>query len=53
MTGQPAITVPAGLTEDGLPIGLQIVGHHLDATVLHSSAAFETANPWAYRWPEV
>jgi hypothetical protein len=25
MTGQPAVTVPAGFTKDGLPIGLQIV----------------------------
>ena len=30
MTGQPAATVPAGFTSDGLPVGLQIVGRHLD-----------------------
>ena len=30
MTGQPAASVPAGWTEDGLPVGLQIVGRHLD-----------------------
>ncbi|MFD2760898.1 amidase family protein [Lentibacillus juripiscarius] len=54
MTGQPASNVPAGWTEDGLPIGLQIVGRHLnDATVLRSSAAFETAKPWAHHWPEI
>ncbi|QIN78531.1 amidase [Rubrobacter marinus] len=52
MTGQPAATVPAGFTEDGLPIGLQIVGRHLDdALVLRASAAFEGARPWKDRWP--
>ena len=51
-TGQPAATVPAGWTRDGLPIGLQIIGRHLDdATVLRASAAFEAASPWRHRWP--
>src|SRR5262249_11052060 len=40
--GQPAITVPAGLTADGLPVGLQIVGpRYGDAVVLRAAAAFE------------
>lgn len=51
-TGQPAISVPAGFTKDGLPIGLQIVGRHLDdPTVLRASAAFEEARPWRDAWP--
>ena len=42
LTGAPAISVPAGLTPDGLPVGLQIVGRHLaDATVLRLAAAVE------------
>ena len=54
LTGQPAATVPAGWTTDGLPIGLQIVGPHLgDEKVLRASAAFEAASPWADRWPAV
>jgi aspartyl-tRNA(Asn)/glutamyl-tRNA(Gln) amidotransferase subunit A len=53
-TGQPAATVPAGLTPDGLPIGLQIVGRRLDdALVLRASAAYEAAAPWRDRWPPV
>jgi aspartyl-tRNA(Asn)/glutamyl-tRNA(Gln) amidotransferase subunit A len=51
-SGQPAISVPAGWTKDGLPVGLQIVGRRLeDATVLRAAAAFEQARPWAHRWP--
>lgn len=54
MTGQPAATVPAGLTRDGLPVGLQIVGRHLDdPLVLRASAAFEAARSWKDRWPPV
>jgi aspartyl-tRNA(Asn)/glutamyl-tRNA(Gln) amidotransferase subunit A len=52
MTGQPAASCPAGTTADGLPVGLHIVGRHLDdAAVLRASAAFERARPWATRWP--
>jgi aspartyl-tRNA(Asn)/glutamyl-tRNA(Gln) amidotransferase subunit A len=52
LTGQPAATVPAGWTNDGLPVGLQIVGRHLDdPAVLQASAAFEAASPWADKWP--
>ncbi len=51
-TGQPAASVPAGFTADGLPVGLQIVGRHLDdPMVLRASAAFEAAAPWRDKWP--
>ena len=46
-SGHPAASVPAGFTEDGLPIGLQIVGRQFrDDMVLAASAAFERARPW-------
>lgn len=52
LTGHPAATVPAGWTDDGLPIGLQIIGRHLDdALVLRASACFEAAQPWKHMWP--
>ena len=54
MTGQPAASIPAGFTRDGLPIGLQIIGRHLDdALVLKASACFEKARPWAGRRPPI
>jgi len=52
LTGQPAASVPAGFTDAGLPVGLQIVGPHLgDSIVLRAAACFEAARPWADKWP--
>lgn len=43
VTGQPAMSVPCGLSERGLPIGLQIVGRRFDErTVFRVAHAFET-----------
>ena len=40
--GHPAVSVPCGFTEGGLPVGLQIVGrHHDDLGVLQLANAFE------------
>jgi Asp-tRNA(Asn)/Glu-tRNA(Gln) amidotransferase A subunit family amidase len=47
MTGQPAMTVPMGAAEAGLPIGLQITGRRFeDDTVLRAAAAWERVAPW-------
>jgi aspartyl-tRNA(Asn)/glutamyl-tRNA(Gln) amidotransferase subunit A len=54
LSGLPAASVPCGWTEDGLPVGLQIVGGHLaDSVVLRASAAFEEARPWRHNWPNI
>lgn len=54
MTGQPAASIPAGYTKKGLPVGLQIIGKHLDdPMVLRASAAFEKASPWVDKRPPV
>jgi len=48
LSGNPAVTLPCGRDEDGLPIGLQLVGPHLgDARLLRAAALYEMAQPWA------
>ncbi|OBZ09732.1 glutamyl-tRNA amidotransferase [Bacillus sp. FJAT-27264] len=47
ITGFPAASLPAGWTDTGLPVGLQLIGGHLaDDIVLRASSAFEEARPW-------
>ncbi|WP_329542502.1 amidase [Streptomyces sp. NBC_01358] len=54
LTGAPAVSLPAGRTTDGLPVGLQLIGGHLaDETVLRTAAAYEAIRPWAHRRPSV
>jgi aspartyl-tRNA(Asn)/glutamyl-tRNA(Gln) amidotransferase subunit A len=46
-TGHPVASVPAGLTDAGSPVGMQVVGrHYADDTVLAASAAIERERPW-------
>jgi aspartyl-tRNA(Asn)/glutamyl-tRNA(Gln) amidotransferase subunit A len=51
LTGQPAASMPAGLTAAGLPVGLQIVGPaRADQLVLRAMRAYESAAGWS--WPQ-
>jgi amidase len=54
VTRSPAISVPAGFTDDGLPVGLQIVGRFRDDFgVLQLSKAFELATEFWKRRPAI
>jgi amidase/aspartyl-tRNA(Asn)/glutamyl-tRNA(Gln) amidotransferase subunit A len=51
-TGHPAASIPAGFTDDGLPVGLQLVGDRFDdETVFAASGAFERVRPWHDAYP--
>ena len=50
----PALSVPAGWSSDGLPIGLQIVARrYRDDLALRIGAALERVRPWAHRRPPI
>lgn len=54
LTGHPAISVPCGFTEAGLPVGLQIVGRqHDDFGVLQLAYAFQQATEVWKRRPDL
>jgi amidase len=54
VTGRPAISVPAGFTPDGLPVGIQIVGRAGDDIgVLQLAHAFEQATRFGERRPPI
>jgi aspartyl-tRNA(Asn)/glutamyl-tRNA(Gln) amidotransferase subunit A len=47
ISGQPAVSIPCGLTEDGLPVGLQVVARrHCEEQVLAAGLVAETRRPW-------
>ena len=52
LTGGPAASVPCGLSDSGLPVGLQLVGPPgSDAAVLRAAHAFEAVSGWRGRHP--
>jgi aspartyl-tRNA(Asn)/glutamyl-tRNA(Gln) amidotransferase subunit A len=54
INGFPAISVPCGFSDDGMPIGLQLAGRPFDElTVLRAAHAYEQANDWHTRRPPI
>ncbi|TMH64226.1 MAG: Asp-tRNA(Asn)/Glu-tRNA(Gln) amidotransferase subunit GatA [Betaproteobacteria bacterium] len=54
LTGAPAISIPCGVTRDGLPIGLQIQGNHFDeARILDVAHRYQQATDWHQRVPPI
>lgn len=54
LTGLPALSVPCGFTQSGLPIGLQIVSRRwAEAQVLQAGFAYEQATDWHKRRPSM
>ncbi len=54
MTGQPAVTLPAGFGVDGLPLSVQLVGRPGAEDLLYSLAGqIEAARPWAHHRPRL
>ncbi len=54
LTGLPAISVPAGFTSEGMPVGLQLVtSHWSEKKLLRIARAFEKATPWHTHLPKL
>ncbi len=54
LTGQPAVSLPAGFGADGLPLSVQLVGRPGAEDVLYSLAGqIENARPWVHHRPRV
>jgi len=52
ITGSPAISVPCGFAEDGLPVALHLAGRNFDeTTVLRAAYAYQQAHDWHHQRP--
>jgi len=54
VTGQPSLSLPLGMSRDGLPIGMMFTARYADEATLFSLARqLEEAQPWAGRHPPI
>jgi aspartyl-tRNA(Asn)/glutamyl-tRNA(Gln) amidotransferase subunit A len=54
LSSHPAISVPAGMTEDGLPVGLQLIGPWFaEQRLLDVAAVLEQLHDWPARRPGI
>jgi aspartyl-tRNA(Asn)/glutamyl-tRNA(Gln) amidotransferase subunit A len=54
LAGLPALSLPCGFDSDGLPIGMQIIGKHLDEpTILRIAYSYEQSTEWHKRKPDL
>ena len=52
LSGHPTLTLPGGVTSDGVPVGFQIVGHAFDeAGILAAGHAYQEATDWHLKRP--
>jgi amidase len=54
LTGQPAVSVPLHMSNDGLPVGVQLIGPYgREDVLIRLASQLEQAAPWASRRPPV
>jgi len=54
LAGIPGISLPCGFTKNNLPIGLQLLGRHLDEqTILNTAFAYEKSTEWHKKRPKI
>lgn len=54
VTGHPAVSIPAGATPDGVPLGAQLVApSHREEMIVQLGAQLERVRPWGHRRPPI